>query len=120
MAHYFLTEVPTGGLVCWLYIIGSATAGIRRYETTCGMQRRLQAHNNRYWDTKRREADTGDESLVEDDGMYFDNPNVDSESCYAPVSQQGEEDWQGPSWEPHNVDIKELTVNCESFLENDD
>lgn len=107
VGHYFLTKSATGGLLRWDYVAGSASAGIRRYRTACGVEKRLRAHSNKYWDARRRKRQSDDESEVEDDGVYFDNTNVELNGCYAPE-------------ELDPVLIAELVVSAQSFLEDDD
>lgn len=63
IGHY-LTTASLRGVVRWDYIRGSGTQGIRRYETECGLQKRLQAHTNRYWEPRRCQRDAGDSRMM--------------------------------------------------------
>lgn len=107
VAHYLLTDSAQGGVLRWDYIIGSGSAGVRRYQTVCGIERRLRAHTNRYWDRRCSTRDDENVSENEDDGFYFNNPNVELNGCYAPLEK-------GP------VAIEQLIASSQSFLENDD
>lgn len=107
VGHYFLTKAAMGALLRWDYVAGSGSAGIRRYRTACGMEKRLRAHTNKYWDARRPSGESEDASEVEDDGVFFDNSNVEFDGCYAPE-------------ELDPVLIAELVVNAQSFLEDDD
>lgn len=107
VAHYFLTYSAQGELQRWDYVVGSGSAGIRRYETASGMEKRLRAHTNKYWDQRRNQRDDQDVSDNEDDGIYFDNSNVELDGCYAPD-------------ETDPVAIKQLIANSESYLEDED
>lgn len=107
VAHYLLTYSVLGTLQRWDYIVGSGSAGIRRYQAACGTVKRLRAHTNLYWDKRRAARDYEDVSDDEDDGVYFDNSNVELNGCYAPE-------------EKDPVAIEQLIANGDSFLENDD
>lgn len=107
VAHYFLTYSVLGALQRWDYIVGSGSAGIRRYRAACGTEKRLRAHTNLYWDKRRAARDYEDVSDDEDDGVYFDNSNVELNGCYAPE-------------EKDPVAIEQLIANGDSFFENDD
>lgn len=107
VAHYLLTTAAQGGVLRWDYVVGSGSAGVRRYHTACGMERRLRSHTNKYWDQRRSTRDDEDVSENEDDGVYFDNTNAELNGCYAPE-------------EKDPVAIEQLIASSQSFLENDD
>lgn len=110
--HFFLTRPDGGDVVRWNYILGSCSAGIRRYRSTVDEEvKRLRKFNNKYWEeawaaaAARQEDD--DMSDDEDDAMFFGNMNADTEGCYARM-------------ETDPTKIQELIANSHSYLENDD
>ncbi|KAK1864508.1 hypothetical protein I4F81_007054 [Pyropia yezoensis] len=113
IAHFFFTRDGPGELVQWDYIRGSGSAGIRRYRSTEGVEKRLRSYNNRYWEQKTTddaeevEEEGEDLSDDEDDGYFFENENAESEGCYAPVEKDA-------------AKLKELERMSHSYLENDD
>lgn len=107
VAHYLLTDSAQGGVLRWDYVIGSVSAGVRRYQTSCGIERRLRAHTNKYWDKRRSTRDKENFSENEDDDVYYDSPDVELNGCDAPL-------------EKDLVAIEQLIARSQSFLENDD
>lgn len=83
--HFFWTKRASGDLCRWDYVLGSATAGVRRYRHCDGTVKRLQCHTNRYWDARQGSRDEDDASEDEDNGIFYDNENVDYEGCYSPL-----------------------------------
>lgn len=57
MAHDFLTYSAQGHLQLSDYVLGSDSAGIRRYQTAGGFEKCLQSLTNMYWDKRRNERD---------------------------------------------------------------
>ncbi|KAK1866118.1 hypothetical protein I4F81_008638 [Pyropia yezoensis] len=105
--HFFWTKTASGDLCRWDYVLGSATAGVRRYRLCDGTVKRLQCHTNRYWDARRGGRDEDDASDDEDNGIFYDNENVEYEGCYSPL-------------ETDPVKAEELMAMSRSFLENED
>lgn len=96
-------------LVRWSYTRGSGTAGIRRYRSSDGREKRLRSHTNKYWQEAGAASgeDADDVSADEDNGFFFNKDNVETEGCYAPQETDPEK-------------IKQLISNSHSYLENDD
>lgn len=108
--HFFFTRHGRRReLVRWSYIRGSCTGGIRRYRSSDGREKRLRSHTNAYWQQAgAASGDDGDDmSADEDDGVFFNNDNVETEGCYAPMEKDPEM-------------IKRLVANSHSYLEKDD
>lgn len=114
IGHYFFTRRGPNELLQWNYIRGSGSQGIRRYRCTEGDVKRLRGYNNRYWEGspagEEQEvggAEAEDSSDYEDDGIHYNNDNVETEGCYAPQEKDSER-------------LKELLAHSRSYLENDD
>lgn len=108
--HFFFTRHGRRReLVRWSYIRGSSTGGIRRYRSSDGREKRLRSHTNTYWQQAgaANSDDGGDVSADEDGGVFFNNDNVETEGCYAPMEKDPEK-------------IKQLVANSHSYLENED
>lgn len=107
IGHFFFTR-QVDGLVRWDYVRGSGSAGIRRYESAAGGEKRLRAHTNKYWDAPVAGGEDEDEaSSDEDNGIYFDNDNVETEGCYSPQEKDPDR-------------LRDLIANSHSYLEDDD
>eukprot|EP00170_Pyropia_yezoensis_P001372 contig_6081_g1376 len=109
--HFFFTR-QGADLVLWDYVRGSCSAGIRRYTSVHGgqtMQKRLRAYTNKYWMAPAQAGgdDGDDDSSVDDNGVYFDNDNAETEGCYAPRERDKKL-------------LDELVANLHSYLEDDD
>lgn len=105
--HYFFTR-QVEGLVRWDYVRGSGSAGIRRYRNADGAEKRLRAYTNKYWEAPVEGGEGEDDaSSDEDNGIYFENDNVETEGCYAPQEKDPER-------------LHELIANSHSYLEDDD
>ncbi|KAK1862782.1 hypothetical protein I4F81_005349 [Pyropia yezoensis] len=114
IGHYFFTRGGPNELLQWNYIRGSGSQGIRRYRCVEGDVKRLRGYNNRYWEGspagEEQEvggAEAEDSSDYEDDGIHYNNDNVETEGCYAPQEKDSER-------------LKELLAHSRSYLENDD
>lgn len=107
IAHFFFTRQGHDKLVRWDYIRGSGSAGIRRYRSGQGDEKRLRGYNNRYWEDATPGAEGDCASDGEDDGVYYNNANAETEGCYAPVETDAER-------------LKELLAHSTSYLENED
>lgn len=107
--HHFFTRRGARRLVRWDYVRGSGSSGVRRYRSTDGEEKRLRAYSNRYWQAAEAAdgQDADDVSEDEDDGVYFNNPNAETEGCYAPLEQDPEK-------------LRQLIAHSHSYLENDD
>lgn len=92
-----------------LHTRGSGTAGIRRYRSSDGREKRLRSLTNKYWQEAGAASgeDADDVSADEDNGFFFNKDNVETEGCYAPQETDPEK-------------IKQLISNSHSYLENDD
>lgn len=103
----FFTRQGHDRLLRWDYIRGSGSAGIRRYRSPQGDEKPLRGYNNRYWEDARPGAEEECASEGEDDGVYYNNANAETEGCYAPVETDAER-------------LKELLAHSTSYLENED
>lgn len=107
IGHFFFTR-QVDGLVRWDYVRGSGSAGIRRYRRADGEEKRLRAYTNKYWGVPVAGTQGEDDSSSdEDNGIYFDNDNVETEGCYTPQEKDPER-------------LHELVANSHSYLEDDD
>ncbi|KAK1869453.1 hypothetical protein I4F81_011929 [Pyropia yezoensis] len=109
--HFFFTR-QGAELTRWDYVRGSGSAGIRRYKSMHEgqmRQKRLRAYTNKYWmaPAQAGDDDDDDDSSVDDNGVYFDNDNAETEGCYAPRERDKKL-------------LAELVANSHSYLEDDD
>lgn len=107
VGHCFFTR-QVDGIVRWDYVRGSGSAGIRRYRSADGAEKRLRAYTNKYWEAEVPGGQgAGDTSSDEDNGIHFGNENAETEGCYSPQEK-----------DPGR--LHELIANSHSYLEDDD
>lgn len=107
VARFLLTRTALREILRWDYLVASSTAGIRRYRTAAGEEKRLRAHTNHYWDAKAGLRDDDDLSADEDDGVFVSNLNAEYDGCYTPRET-----------DPARID--ELLRQSWSYLEDND
>lgn len=85
--HLFFTRRVRRKLERWTYVRGSSTDGARRCHCSDGRDKRLRSHTNKYW--KQADVASGhdadDLSADGEHGFYYNNENMETEGCYAPM-----------------------------------